>query len=184
VIISEEFSPPIISIVQDIFPLSCVYIFRKNNVPHEKWSKVAGAYTDIAPICEALKQATRDCDHNSISITFAKKMDKATNSNRDTLDCSFMYTQILKEILLTVDFDQGHIKEFLTYCREQFAGNDAELKHIDMIEKDYHHHQPIWWYTYPCFLYSVLNRALRMMEADLIVNGILIFSFIFTPIPR
>ncbi len=36
VIISEEFSPPIISIVQDIFPLSCVYIFRKNNVPHEK----------------------------------------------------------------------------------------------------------------------------------------------------
>src|SRR5271163_429438 len=39
-----------------------------------------------------------------------------------------------------------------------------------MIEKDYRDHQPIWWYTYPCFLYSMLNRALRTMEADLIVN--------------
>ncbi len=174
VVISEEFSPPIISIVQDISPVSCVYIFRQNNVLHEKWaekwSKVAGVYTDIAPICEALKQATQDCDHNSISITFAKKTDGANNANDDTLECSFMYTQILKEILLTIDFDQGHIKEFLTYCRKQFAGNKTQLKNIDMIEKDYRHHQPIWWYTYECFLYSMLNRALRLMEADLITT--------------
>jgi tetratricopeptide (TPR) repeat protein len=168
VIISGEFSPLIISIVQDISPVSCVYIFSKNNVLHEKWSKVAGVYTDIAPICEALKQATQDCDHNAVSITFAKKTDGATNMNRDTLDCSFMYTQILKEILLTIDFDQGHIKEFTTYCREQFAGNKTQLKNIDMFEKDYRDHPPIWWYTYQYFLYSMLNRALRLMEADLI----------------
>ena len=38
---------------------------------------------------------------------------------------SFMYTQILKEILLTIDFEQEHINEFLTYCREQFVGNTS-----------------------------------------------------------
>jgi tetratricopeptide (TPR) repeat protein len=131
---------------------------------------VAGVYTDITPICEALKQATQDCDHNSISITFAKKTDGATGPNHDTLDPSFMYTQILKEILLTIDFDQGHFKEFLTYCREQFKGNHTELKNIDKIEKEYRHRQPIWWYTYECFLYSMLNRALRLMEVDLITT--------------
>jgi tetratricopeptide (TPR) repeat protein len=143
-------------------------------VQYEKWAKewpkVAGVYTDITPICEALRQATQDCDYNTVSITFAKKMNGATGSNRDSLDSSFMYTQILKEIFLTIDFEQIHFNEFITYCRRQFFDSTTELKNIDMIEKDYHRHQAIWWYTYPCFLYSMLNRALRTMEADLIVN--------------
>jgi tetratricopeptide (TPR) repeat protein len=81
-----------------------------------------------------------------------------------------MYTQILKEILLTIDFQQVHINEFFTYCREQFVTNTIELKNVDKIEREYHHHQPIWWYTYDCFLYCMLNRALRMMEVDHIIK--------------
>src|SRR5271163_1186841 len=173
-VISSEFSQSITSTIQDIVQVSCIYIFCKNNVPHEKWAKewpkVAGVYTDIAPIYEALKQATHDCDRNSISISYVKKTDGTVNRNLDALDPSFMYTQILKEILLTIQFDQAHFKEFLTYCREQFAGNDIELKNVDKIEKEYHRDQAIWWYTYQYFLYSTLNRALRTMEADLIVN--------------
>jgi tetratricopeptide (TPR) repeat protein len=174
VVISGEFSQPIISIVQNISQVNCVYIFSKTNVQYEKWAKewpkVAGVYADITPICEAIRQAREDCDYNNVSITFAKKMDGATGSTRDTLDSSFMYTQILKEILLTIDFDQGHFKEFLTYCREQFAGNYAELENVDKIEKEYRQRQPIWWYTYECFLYSMVNRALRLMEVDLITK--------------
>jgi hypothetical protein len=81
-----------------------------------------------------------------------------------------MYTQILKEILLTIDFEPVHFKKFFTYCREQLVGNTVELKNVDKLEKDYHHHQPIWWYTYNCFLYSMLNRALWTMEVDLIIK--------------
>ena len=65
-----------------------------------------------------------------------------------------MYTQMLKEILLTIDFQQEHVSEFLTYCRELFLGNPIENTLI----------------THPCFLYSMLNRALRMMEVDLIIK--------------
>jgi tetratricopeptide (TPR) repeat protein len=76
----------------------------------------------------------------------------------------------MKEILLTIDFDQRHIQEFLTYCRKQFDGNDTELENVDKIEKEYCLQQPIWWYKYECFLYSMLNRALRLMEVDLITT--------------
>jgi hypothetical protein len=81
-----------------------------------------------------------------------------------------MYTQILKEILLTIDFDQEHINEFLTYCCEQFVNSTTELKNVDKIAKEYSHYQPIWWYTYPCFLYSMLNKVLRTIEVNLIVK--------------
>jgi tetratricopeptide (TPR) repeat protein len=174
VISSGALGKTTVPMVHDKPQVNTIYIFCGNKGHHEKWAKewkkVAGVYTDITPICEALKQDTQDCDHNSISITFAKKTDGATGPDHDTLDSSFMYTQILKEILLTIDFDQGHITEFLTYCREQFDGNDTELENIDKIEKEYSRHQPIWWYTYECFLYSMLNRALRLMEVDLITT--------------
>jgi tetratricopeptide (TPR) repeat protein len=62
------------------------------------------------------------------------------------------------------------MNDFLTYCRTEFAGNNAELKNIDMIKTEYRDHQPIWWYTYECFLYSMLNKALRTMEVDLIIK--------------
>jgi tetratricopeptide (TPR) repeat protein len=173
-VISGEFSLSITSVIQAIPQVSCVYIFSEKNMPYEKWAKewpeVSGVYTDITHICETLKQAIQDCEHNSISMNFVKKTDGTANQSLDTLDSSFMYTQILKEILLTIDFEQVHFNEFITYCRGQFFDSTTEMKNVGMIEKDYHHHNPIWWYTYQCFLYSMVNRALRTMEVDLIVN--------------
>ncbi len=172
--VSGALSQIIVPIVQDILQVSSIYIFCGNKARHEKWSKqwpkVQGVYTDITPICEVLRQAARDCDHNSVSISFVKPTDDTSKENLDTLHSSFMYTQILKEILLTIDFEQEHMNQFLMYCREQFVGNSGELKNVDKIEKEYGGHQPIWWYTYNCFLYSMLNRALRLMEVDLIVT--------------
>ncbi len=79
----------------------------------------------------------QDCDKNSVSISFVKTTDGPKNQNLNELDQPFMYIQILKEILLTIDFEQEHINEFLTYCREKIAGNSAQLKNLDKIEKEY-----------------------------------------------
>jgi tetratricopeptide (TPR) repeat protein len=163
-----------IPVVHDKPQVSVIYIFGGNKSRYQKWAKewrkVQGVYKDITSICEVLKQAAQDCDQNSVSISFVKSTDGSSNQNLNQLDQSFMYTQILKEILLTIDFEQIHTNEFLTYCREQFVGNTTELDNVDKIEKEYRHHQPIWWYTYECFLYSMLNRALRTMEVDLIIK--------------
>jgi hypothetical protein len=161
-IISETFSEIIIPIAHDIPQVVSIYIICSNNARYEQWvkqwPKIKGVFADITPICEALKQATQDC----VSISFVK--------TTDGMDSSFMYTQILKEILLTIDFESVHFKEFIMYCREQLAGNTTELKNVDELEKDYRRHVPVWWYTYNCFLYSMLNRALRTMEIELIIK--------------
>jgi tetratricopeptide (TPR) repeat protein len=173
-IFSGFFGQTTVPIVHDKPQVNTICIFCGNKARHEKWttkwSKIKGVYTDINQICEALKQAAQDCDHNSISISFVKTTDGTSKESLDTLDSSFMYTQILKEILLTIDFEQSHINEFLTYCREQFTDNKAEIENVDQFEKEYRDHQPIWWYTFQCFLYPMLNRALRLMEVDLIIK--------------
>ena len=171
---SGAFGQTTVPVVHDKSQISTIYIFCGNKSRHEnlaqQWPKVKGVFTDIKPICEALKQAAQDCDQNMVSISFVKSDDGATKKNLDQLDQSFMYTQILKEILLTIDFEQEHIDEFLIYCREQLAGNIIELKNVTKLENEYRQHQPIWWYTYDCFLYSMLNRALRVMDVDIIIK--------------
>jgi hypothetical protein len=141
---SGAFGHTTVPAVHDKPQISTIFIFCENKERHEKWAKqwpkVKGVFTDIVPICEALKQAAQDCDHNSVSISFVNATDGAS---KDTLDCSFMYTQILKEILLTIDFEQSHINDFLTYCREQLAGNSAQLKNVEKIREEYRDHQPI-----------------------------------------
>mgnify|MGYP002384482041 CR=1 FL=1 len=174
-IISGALGQTIVPIIHSKNQISDVYIFCGNKVWHEKWakewSKIKGVFTGIQSICEALKQAAHACDHNVISISFPTTRDAATSvNNKNTLDCSFMYTQILKDILLTIDFDHGHIMDFVKYCRVELAGNSIELKNVDQIEKNYRNHEPIWWYTCETFLYSMLNRALRLMDVDIMIQ--------------
>ena len=164
-----------VSVIDNMTQISGIYIFCGNEARHEKWAKewpkVKGVFTDIQPICEALKNAAQDCDQNAVSISFAPTGDATININdKNTLDCSFMYTQILKDILLTIDFDHGHIMDFVKYCRIELSGNSKQLQIVDQIEKKYRDHEPIWWYTRQTFLYSMLNRALRLMDVDIIIQ--------------
>src|SRR5205085_10621581 len=107
----------------------------------EKWAqqcpKVKDAYTDITSICEAIKKAAYDCDQNLVPISFVKSTDGVSNQNLNELDKSFMYTQILKEILLTIDFEQQHIDEFLEDCRKQFVGDSVQLDNVKKLRKEY-----------------------------------------------
>ncbi|CAF1399813.1 unnamed protein product [Adineta steineri] len=172
-IFSDEFAQTTIPIVHDIPQVSSIYISCKNKSEHEKWSKqwakVKDIFTETSQICKILKQATQECDQNFISMSFIPTNDETLNKNLDELDQSFMYTQVLKEILLTIDFNQQHIKEFTNYYREKIVGDNAQPKNIDELEKEYDRHSPIWWYTSP-FLYETLNRGLRTMDVDIIIK--------------
>ncbi|CAF1502717.1 unnamed protein product [Adineta steineri] len=168
-IVSGSLGQHIVPRVHDISEVDTIFIFCNNQEWHKQWAKewpkIKGVVTDITPICEALKQASQQCEQNAISISFV-----APNKKLDQLDPSFMYTQILKEILLTIDFEDKHIKEFITYYRETFVENDYDLQNIEKLERDYHDQKPIWWYTYQHFLYSMLNQALRSMDVDIILR--------------
>ncbi|CAF3779742.1 unnamed protein product [Adineta steineri] len=168
-IVSSSLGQYIIPRVHDMSQVETVLIFSNNQDLHKQWTKewpkIKGVFTDITSICEALKQTTHQCEQNAISISFV-----ASNKKLDQLDPSFMYTQILKEILLTINFEDKHFKEFITYCREAFLENEYDLQNIERLEGDYHDQRPIWWYTYQCFLYSMLNQALRLVDVDILVR--------------
>jgi hypothetical protein len=115
----------VVPIIHHMTQLDSIYIFCGNASRHEqwakKWLKIRGIFTDISSICAALKPAAQQSDQDNISIGFMPTSDNPTTQNLDQLDPSFMYTQILKQILLNINFDESHIQEFIDYCRENIA---------------------------------------------------------------
>ncbi|CAF0778755.1 unnamed protein product [Adineta steineri] len=94
----------------------------------------------------------------------------ASTDNLNQLEPSFMYTQLFKEILLEIEYSRKAIKDLAVCCREIFIGNSIELKIINEFENDYRPKRAIWWYTRECFTYKMLNEALRILDADIIIN--------------
>jgi tetratricopeptide (TPR) repeat protein len=173
-IISGLLGQHIVPRVHSMSQVDSIFIFCRNKNRYERWakewSKIKGVFTEILPICEALKQAAEQCEQNAISISFMGTSGDLSKKNLDQLDPTFMYTQILKEILLSIQFEQKHIQEFIDHCRGVFAENERELKNVDELRKKYHDKTPIWWYTYECFLYPMVNRALRLLDVDIIIK--------------
>jgi len=129
-----------VPVVHDMPQVSSIYIFDVNMLKQEKWTqkwqKVRGEFTEISLVCEALKQAAQECDQNSITMSFVEVNHGTSDRSLDELDQSFMYTQILKEIVLTVEFEQHYMKDLINYCRQLFIGNVAELENVDKFGRE------------------------------------------------
>jgi len=173
-IISGSFGPHTVPRVHNMPQVDSIFIFCDNKKRHKQWvkdwTKIKGVFTEISSICEALKQMVQQCEQNAISISFMSTRGNVFKKNLGQLDPTFMYTKILKEILLTIEFEQQHITEFIDYWRNALADNENELKNVKKFERKYRAKTPIWWFTYECFLYPMLNRALRVMDVDVIIK--------------
>ncbi|CAF1374711.1 unnamed protein product [Adineta steineri] len=168
-IVSGLLGQHIVSRVHNMSQIDSIFIFCDNQKHHEQWvkdwPKIKGVFTNITPICEALKLAAHQYEQNAIPMSFV-----GTNKKLDQLDPSFMYTQIIKEILLTIKFEQNHIQDYIDYCRDTFADNTKEIENIKQLQRDYHNNTPIYWYTCQMLLYPMLNCALRLMNGDIITH--------------
>ncbi|CAF1083431.1 unnamed protein product [Rotaria magnacalcarata] len=162
------------NLVNDIHGMpkvDAIYIFCGNKARHEPWAKdwpkIRGVFTSIKPICESLKNVARECDHDSIPMSFVPKRctsDAASNEqNLNQLPPTYMYSVIFKDIVLEInDDDAKSIKALETYCKKQNIP-DAE---INELKSKYHQKSPVWWYTCEMFLYGMLNRGLRSLDME------------------
>ena len=53
------------------------------------------------------------------------------------LDQSFLYSYVLKEILLEMKHDDKFKEDLVQFCRVQYSGNVKKLKIIDEFEQNY-----------------------------------------------
>ncbi|CAF1351793.1 unnamed protein product, partial [Adineta steineri] len=173
-ITSDSLGQYLVPAIHDIPQLDAIYIFSSDESRHQgwtqNWTKIKGVYTNIKEICHALQMTVKQCDHDSIPVSFLMINEMSSTDNLNQLESNFMYTQILKDILLDINYDRKAIKNLAAYCHKIFSGNPTQLQIIDEFERDYRLQQAIWWYTRECFSYRMLNQALRILDVNIIIN--------------
>ncbi|CAF3702174.1 unnamed protein product [Rotaria sp. Silwood1] len=170
-IISNTFGQQTVSLIGNIAQLHSIYIICSQSTEHQSWiddyKNVKGIFNKIESICDLLRRNIRQYEMNLISLSVVPT---SSFTNLDELDQSFMYSQILKEIILDIKHNKVAKKEFVDFCCTHYADNDTQSNKIRDFERLYEHHSPIWWYTKEPFIYAILNKALRTQEIDVIIK--------------
>lgn len=159
--------------VHDISHLDSIYIYSNETV-HQNWSnvwnKIKGVYANIAIVCRALKVGICRYNQDDISISVIGVNQDGFSQRLYGLDPSFMYTQLLKEILLEIDYDTLAVEEFIQLWANEYTDNPRKLVDIAEFQHDYCPHSSIWWYTREYFIYWILNHSLRTLDAETILK--------------
>ena len=169
-IIEDTLGRQISPFIDNLPQIDSMYIFNHKKSNQKQWAqtgKIKGIYTDVTSICESLQQVVKQLNQDAIPMSFIAVDERGSPRSLNELESSFMYTQLLKEVLFKMEYDEQAIKNFIAYCRN---GEHGSPINITRFENEYNPQSAIWWYTNPSFIFSLLNTALRTLQADTIVH--------------
>ena len=170
-IVSGSFGRTFIPLVHELVQLDYIYVFCGTPSAHkdwtERWKKIKLVSDQIEHICTSLGKDAAQCEHDLIPTSIVSFSDSVSQDLKE-IDPSFMYSQLLKEILLELTYNEEALSILVEFCRKHYCGNGKELKIIEEFARDYSKHTPIWWYTRECFTYHMLNRSLRTVDIEVI----------------
>ncbi|UJR18423.1 hypothetical protein I4U23_005328 [Adineta vaga] len=107
-------------------------------------------------------------DDNDVWIIKLTMSDRKEQHLNDRFDVVLLHlVDILRHISTrTHTVDQMMLKR----CRQYCAGNEVELKKLDVFEANYRSDDAIRWYTKDSILFRLLNRALRSEDAEIVLD--------------
>jgi tetratricopeptide (TPR) repeat protein len=163
-------SETFITRIHELTQIDSIYILCHDTTEDELWvksySKLKGnVFIEVSELYHKLKQDIDHCQNDLIRIH------SIANDQLNQLEPDFMYSQLLKETLINIEYDENAKKEFIDYCISQSnILNSNQMNIIDEFNNDYEKHSPIWWYTRHCFVYEMLNKALRTENIDILIK--------------
>ncbi|UJR37495.1 hypothetical protein I4U23_030198 [Adineta vaga] len=143
--------------IHDLSQVRYIYVVDHNNEESYDSIKIQGIYTSLSRVCHRLEK-------DLISLTSDFMMILSISAN-DTSNNSFVYLQILKDIILENDEQTDLQKEMLDFCRQQYAENEIQLKFINEFERYFRPEEAVKWYIrQEIFLFKMLTRAFRLPD--------------------
>ncbi|CAM4818360.1 unnamed protein product [Rotaria magnacalcarata] len=106
----------------------------------------------------------KNIDESDLSVSFHNNTDKSHTS----LNGSFLWLQLYLEVLLRMEPSASAKAELVQICRKHYQGNDRELMKVEKFDQTYVPSDAVTWYTRDCFIYRLINKALRVQDTNLL----------------
>ena len=165
-IISEHLAQWFVPILADCPQIDSIYVHCKDRDQHEQWAleqkKIKGVFNQIEPIYDALRRDIRQCEDDLIPFTVTP-----CDSHWDP---SFIHSQLIKEILLDLPYSPDAKFDFAAFCTSVYRGNTYQLDRIQQFAVENERLSSIRCYTSECFVYSILNKAFRLADVNILLK--------------
>ncbi|UJR16869.1 hypothetical protein I4U23_003767 [Adineta vaga] len=131
-------------------------VYTRNEI-----NKIGGVFYDYKSLEIRLQQQINELnDSDDDLFTFVNQSEKALRNLREELG-PYIWSQTYRVILSAMPYNSNDAKrDMLTECRA-CCFNPHDLRKIDEFRHTYTPMNAIYWYTKSCFLYRIINRALR-----------------------
>lgn len=171
IIISDTANEINFSELLDLRSVTDIFIFcsdqRNHQFPIHKDNRIVGTYTDFENLLKSIENKIHLNRKQSLRFTL---FDQKQRSIRDLSkeSASFLWYQLLIHILKELPHDEQSREDMLEKCTDYYRTNKREMKKIEQFRLTYTSEQAIEWYTDECFLYKLLNKALRTEDFQLL----------------
>ncbi|CAF1615792.1 unnamed protein product, partial [Didymodactylos carnosus] len=157
-----------------------------DKIKHEQWTKQYKKldnrlFDDKTLLLEKVELDVKSCIQNFLPMRLLhSNIRQKTLRDLDYEGGMFMWFQLLIEILIMMEYPNDEAKnDMLEICRKQYQNNPIEISRIEEFKDTYTPKDAIKWYTRDCFLYRLLNKALRIENFDIIYKFRHIISDIY-----
>jgi tetratricopeptide (TPR) repeat protein len=167
-ITSGQVGNHVVPLVHHLDQLYSIYIFVINDELHKRWcskySKIRGLFVHEKLLYDQLFNDVSLClSQIPISIITLEQTSHSLDSKEQS---SFLWSQILLQVLLRLPQSDSAKQEMVKQARDQYHENMNELAKIDRFDQTYSANTALEWYTRDCFVYRLVNKALRTENID------------------
>ncbi|CAF4847782.1 unnamed protein product, partial [Rotaria sp. Silwood1] len=169
--------------IHDLRQLSDVYIYCWDKKAYKHWakqfSKIKGVIVSLDDLVQQITMDQKDRgkveEPMSMNIYNASgNLDKTTTE----LNGHFIHSLLLIDVLIKMKSSDADKKKLIQFCKDEYYDNEPQLAVVGEFERDYKSRKALWWYTRDAFVYSMLNKALRIQNTELL----LLFRFVIRDI--
>ncbi|CAF2901279.1 unnamed protein product [Rotaria sp. Silwood2] len=173
-IVSDSVGQTIISLVFEIPQIMYIYILSTNGIEITCTKVGDRIYSNLRILLQRLKIDIEQCVNATLPMSvFKSDSERSTFNLTNETNSDFFWFQILIEILFRFDNRNFWKDTMISMCELFYEGNESELKKINEYKLSYTSDKAIWWYTRDCFLYRLVNQALRTGN----INSIIPYHF-------
>ncbi|CAF1249724.1 unnamed protein product [Adineta steineri] len=170
-IVSGTFAQRILLHSHHYRSLVAVFIVCSNHQRYKplmkEYNKIIGIFTKQHDLLESIKEKVNLVEKQTLTFSLFDRKQKSLN-NLSQESTSFLLHQMLIYVLKQMSQDEQSRKEMLDMCRDYYKNNKQELKKIEEFQNTYTRDKAMEWYTDECFIYKLLNKALRTEDIELL----------------
>ncbi|CAF0719528.1 unnamed protein product [Adineta steineri] len=170
----------VISLVHDLSQLVYIYVCKESeedSVSDSRFNWIngfplvrAGIHNTIGDLLDQLQRDIKSKQSCVVpySLLWTDTARNQSVQDLNTEQTTFRWNQLLLAALRKLPQNDRSKQDIINECKTLYHNNESELKKIEEFEKTYPSESAVWWYTRECFLYKLLNRALRTEDIDIV----------------